>query len=89
MISGETSSVSNAKAPVVHVTKYGLRINSIELCDSGFLRHKLEQEARHVFSSENESSNRGEEINSNKSFAKNVKRRNTIMQSYATASPNY
>lgn len=41
-MSGETSSVSISKAPVVHVTKYGQRINSIEMCDSGYLRHALE-----------------------------------------------
>lgn len=43
----ESSGVSKSshRPPVVHVTKYGERIDSYNRCDSGFLNYKLEQAA--------------------------------------------
>ena len=38
----ESSGVSSHRPPVVHVTKYGERIDSYNKCDSGWLNYKLE-----------------------------------------------
>jgi len=47
--SGESSAVSSQRPPVVRVTQYGTAIDSTDICDSGFLRYKLEEEAENVF----------------------------------------
>ena len=76
-VSLESSGVSSHRPPVVHVTKYGERIDSYNKCDSGFLNYKLEQAADLAFASSNAPSS---DVGSDPSFNKDARRRSTLME---------
>ena len=82
----ESSGVSSHRPPVVHVTKYGERIDSYNKCDSGWLNYKLEQAAENAFASSNAPSS---EVESDPSFKKDARRHNTLMEQYKTTSAQY
>lgn len=82
----ESSGMSSHRPPVVHVTKYGERIDVNNRCDSGFLNLKLEQAADVAFASSNAPSS---DVASDPSFNKDARRRKNMMEQYKTTSAQY